>query len=105
MMGSANTSDPDAKIFRGYDRLRGREECHSAVECFGDAIKLEPGWETFRDVIKGEIWGVILGCCVLRSNVCLSNKQIMTHVTFGATKHTEALVETLLAQVLACHPF
>jgi hypothetical protein len=79
-MGSANTSDQDAKIFRQYDGLRGQEECHSTVEPFGDVIELKPRWETFGDAIEGEIWGGMLGCCVSRSTVCLSNKQIMTNV-------------------------
>jgi hypothetical protein len=57
VMGSANTSDQDVKIFRGCDRGRGQEECHLAVKPFSDAIELEPRSELFGDVIEGEIWG------------------------------------------------
>jgi hypothetical protein len=78
VIGLANTGDQDAKIFRGYDRPRGQEECHSAGEPFGDRIELELRGEMFGDASEDEIWGGLLECCVLRSNVCLSNKQIMT---------------------------
>ena len=58
VMRSANTSDHDAKIFRQCARRRGRGECHSAVEPFGDAIELELRSKSFGDAIEGGIWGV-----------------------------------------------
>jgi hypothetical protein len=78
VMGSANTNDQSAKVFRGSNRPQGREESHSAGEYFGDGIELEPRWETFGDAIEDKIWKGVLGGGVLRSIVYLSNKQIMT---------------------------
>jgi hypothetical protein len=60
-MGSANTSDQDAKVLRGYDCLRCRKECHLTVELFGDPIELRMRGERFE-------W------MALRSEVCLPNK-------------------------------
>jgi hypothetical protein len=48
MMGSANASDHDAKVFRGCDHHRGIEGCSVAGESFGDAIELGIGGERFR---------------------------------------------------------
>jgi hypothetical protein len=57
VMGAANTSDQDVKMFQRCDRRRGQEECHSAVGPFGDAVELELRSELFRDAIEGKRWG------------------------------------------------